>query len=456
LNLKTHDWWFQQISQFHQNGMPFDGIWIDMNEPSNFCDGQCDAPPPSNLPGYDYENPPYVPGGVRLDASTLLMTAEQRLGTSTVPMYNSHNLFGFSEGIATKNALEKLLNKRALVISRSTFPGTGSHNGHWLGDNYSHWDNLYYSITGILSMNLFGIPLVGADICGFNEDTTEELCSRWMQLGTLYPFSRNHNTVGARSQEPYAFGPTLLNVSRTALNLRYSLLPYYYTQFYNIHTSGGAFWRPLFFEYPLDTTTYTMDRQFLVGPALLVSPILDQGKTTVQAYFPSDRWYNYHTGAQVGDPNQGKSLMLDAPLTDPINIHVRGGHIIPTQHGELTTTASRLTPFTIIAALDGKMQATGQLFLDDGEGLTTISDKKYTLINFSVNGNTFTSQAVADGYSEAQTLTVEKVTVYGVSTTVTSVKVNGQVATFTYDPTNKKLTVSTSGSIAKPLSVQWS
>ena len=117
--------------------------------------------------------------------------------------------------------------------------------------------------------------------------TTEELCSRWTELGAFYTFSRNHNGKGTPSQEPYVW-PSVAAISRKVLGIRYSLLPYYYTLFYKasrpidpLNDASATVLKPLFFEFPKDSNTYSIDKQFLVGSALLISPVLELGESKV-------------------------------------------------------------------------------------------------------------------------------------------------------------------------------
>jgi len=120
------------------------------------------------------------------------------------------------------------------------------------------------SITGVMFQNFIGVPLSGADICGFTGDTTAELCARWHVIGAFYPFSRNHNSIGANSQEPYVFNTTYFegsplsytSIMRNAMRVKYSLINYYYTEMNLIHETGGAFYKPMFFEFPDDDMAY--------------------------------------------------------------------------------------------------------------------------------------------------------------------------------------------------------
>ena len=123
----------------------------------------------------------------------------------TEKFYNTKNLYGWSETVASDQAQRQAIGKRGAVISRysskyifvapiekfrSTFPASGRYGGHWTGDVKSQWEDLRTSVIAIQEFNLFGIPFVGADICGFMGPTMEELCLRWQQLGSFYPFMR--------------------------------------------------------------------------------------------------------------------------------------------------------------------------------------------------------------------------------------------------------------------------
>ncbi|KAH9371105.1 hypothetical protein HPB48_015670 [Haemaphysalis longicornis] len=126
--------------------------------------------------------------------------------------------------------------------------------------------------------------LVGADVCGFYDDAQEELCLRWMQLGIFYPLVRNNNAIESSAQDPSAFSVEFQAVARNALKLRYDLLPFLYTLFHHAHTKGTTVARPLFHVFPNDTEAYEIDRQFMWGDALLMTPVLEQNTLEICSY----------------------------------------------------------------------------------------------------------------------------------------------------------------------------
>ncbi|XP_068007377.1 lysosomal alpha-glucosidase isoform X2 [Melanerpes formicivorus] len=411
-NPETHEWWHDMVKDFHDQ-VPFDGMWIDMNEPSNFVDGSQDGCPNNNL-----EQPLYVPGvfGGRLQAGTICASSQQYLSSH----YNLHSLYGLTEAIATHNALLRIRGKRPFVISRSTFAGHGHYAGHWTGDVSSTWEQLYYSVPEVLLFNLFGVPLVGADICGFAGDTSEELCVRWTQLGAFYPFMRNHNDHGARPQEPYVFSPAAQAAMRSALHLRYSLLPFLYSLFHRAHSAGETVARPLFLEFPKDPNTWTVDRQLMWGGGLLITPVLEAGKTKVSGYFPAGTWYSL-----TGEP-------------------------------AFSTAQSRKKGMALVVALTPDGFARGDLFWDDGESWQSFENGDYTEILFLATHGAVLSQLL-QASAHLDGVLLEAVTVLGVTSPPQQVLANGAlVGDFSYRSDTQVLKVPVSLPMWEQFMITWS
>ncbi len=315
--------------------------------------------------------PPYAINHVRGDLAVHAVSPNATHQGGTLE-YDFHNLYGHEIIKATYMAgLAIFDGKRPFIIGRSTFAGSGRYAGHWGGDNLSRWSFMYYSIPQALSFSIFGIPMFGVDTCGFGGNTDYELCTRWMQLSAFFPFYRNHNVLGAISQEPYMWASTI-EATKKAMHIRYTLLPYIYTLLADAHNEGNTVMRALAWEFFNEPWLASADRQFMLGHAVMVVPCLEQGADTVNGVFPGVRdetvWYDWYTLAPVQGVEPGQNVTIDAPLGH-IPVYLRGYSVIPTQEPGMTTFDSRKNPWGLIVALDKNGSAYGALYLDDGGSL---------------------------------------------------------------------------------------
>ncbi|KAF3947168.1 hypothetical protein CMV_026665 [Castanea mollissima] len=454
LNPKTVSWWGDEIRRFHEL-VPVDGLWIDMNEASNFCSGKCTIPkgkqcPTGTGPGWDccldcknitktrWDAPPY-----KINASGLQKPVGfKTIATSAVHYngileYDAHSLYGFSQSIATHKALQGLEGKRPFILSRSTYVGSGQYAAHWTGDNQGTWENLRYSISTMLNFGIFGVPMVGSDICGFYPQPTEELCNRWIEVGAFYPFSRDHANYYSPRQELYQW-ESVAESARNALGMRYKLLPYLYTLNYEAHISGAPIARPLFFSFPTYTEVYGLSTQFLLGSSLMVSPVLEQGKSEVTALFPPGSWYSLFDITQTITSKGGLNVTLDAPL-HVVNVHLYQNTILPMQQGGMISKEARKTPFNLIVTFPAGVsdgEAKGNLFIDDdelpemklGNGYSTYIDFYATVTKGTVK---VWSEVQEGKFAFDQGLHIEKISVLGLdgSGQASALEVDGKPVT---------------------------
>lgn len=390
--------WEYGLERYYET-VKYDGIWLDMNEPA-MIDAE-DKNRGELLPeGYDfdpkknkYEYIPYIPG-YRTDhpnirTKTLSENAYSRLITQNklLVSYNFKPLMAFMENRTTNKKLVELQKKRAFILSRSTSIGQGRYSFHWLGDNFATYFHMRNGLNGIFQFQIYGIPLTGDDICGFLNDSWDKLCARWMSLGAFFPFSRNHNTIGTRPQDPFAFGPNSLTLpsSRLALNMRYSLLRYYYTELFKISLGkSGAFFKPVFFEFYNDEKAYEkIDESAMLGNSLILYPVFSNETDDINVYLPNDDWNIYPTGEIFKNKSEGISgedITLSGEYNH-INIFMRGGRIIPYQETfekyVPNTAALNEEPTELIINPDSISHgASGEVIFDD-DSTDTLTTKNY-------------------------------------------------------------------------------
>ncbi|KAF3016438.1 alpha-glucosidase maltase [Neopestalotiopsis sp. 37M] len=336
--------------------------------------------------------------------------------------YEMHNLFGIQSSNASYNGLAAVFpGKRPFLISRSTSPGSGNITGHWGGDSNSKWGNMYLTIAQALTFSIAGVPYFGVETCGFNGNADMELCTRWMELSAFFPLYRNHNSRPGNTiaQEAYVWATTAEG-TRRAMDVRFKLLAYTYTLFWQAHTAGATVMRAVQWEFPNEESLRGVDNQFMLGPSILVTPVLEPLATTVRGVFPGvadgTRWYDWYNYTEV-QAQPGENKTIDAPLVH-IPVFIRGGSIIASQKPGNTTKTTRTNPWTIIVALDNQQEAAGSLYLDDGLSLVQNATKE---INLSFANATLSATIVGD-YMDKSPLA--NITIAGWEGTIPSMRVS--------------------------------
>lgn len=196
-----------------------------------------------------------------------------------------HNLYGFYMTRSAGEAFERNNpDKRILMFSRSSYTGMHRYGGVWTGDNTSWWSHLLLNIKQMPSLSMTGFLYSGADVGGFGGNTTEDLVMRWTEFGIFTPLFRNHCALGGREQELYQFGKP--EDFKNIVELRYSLVPYIYSEFMKAVLNNGMYMAPLSFEYRDDERCREIEDQLLVGESIMVAPVYEQNKTGRYVYLP--------------------------------------------------------------------------------------------------------------------------------------------------------------------------
>ncbi|MBX3064076.1 MAG: alpha-xylosidase [Anaerolineae bacterium] len=208
-----------------------------------------------------------------------------------------HNYYTYLYNQTVFDLLERVKGKgEAVVFARSATTGNQKYPVHWGGDNSSTYPSMAETLRGGLSLCLSGYGYWSHDIAGFNDTPSPDLYKRWVAFGLLSSHSRLHGNTSAKY--PWLFGDEAVEVLRWFTQLKSQIMPYLLDVAGEANQHGYPMMRAMILEFPDDPTCRYLDRQYMLGSALLVAPIFsDNGDVTY--YLPAGEWRNLLTGEVV-------------------------------------------------------------------------------------------------------------------------------------------------------------
>lgn len=209
----------------------------------------------------------------------------------------------------------------AVLFARSATAGGQTMPVHWGGDNTSSYESMAETLRGGLSLAFSGFGFWSHDIGGFEGTPDAGVFKRWTAFGLLSSHSRFHGSDSVRV--PWAFDEEAVEVTRTFTKLKLRLMPYLYAAGREAHTVGTPVMRPMQLEFPGDLAVDYLDRQYLLGPDLLVAPVFSPAE--VDFYLPAGTWTEYFSGEAV----TGGGWRHETHGFDSLPLYVREGAVLP-------------------------------------------------------------------------------------------------------------------------------
>jgi alpha-glucosidase len=329
-NPKTRLWWGGELKKYGEDGIS--GIWNDMNEIATWGQKM-----PDNII-FDYDG---------RKASHL----------------QTRNVYALEMARSSYEGAKIAFNKRPFILTRAGYAGLQRYTAIWTGDNRSEDSHMLLGVRLLNSLGLSGVAFTGMDIGGFAGGASPSLFARWIQIGAFNPYFRNHTAVNTKSAEPWTFGEEVLEVSRNYISLRYKLMPYLYSAFYEATQNGQPLMRSLAIDYTFDQTIYNTQyqNQYMFGSAFLVMPF-EGAEKYGKVYFPEGKWYNLYNG----DTETGKQEKIIELSNQKLPVYVKESSIIPIQ-SLVQSTSQQPTDTLVVHVYQGSKNNNYTYYEDDGE-----------------------------------------------------------------------------------------
>lgn len=328
---KAREWWSNWVKTYVDQGVT--GFWNDMNEIAAW--------------GRD------VPKLLELNWEGKKTSYQE-----------AKNVYGFQMARSSYEGAKKYMNgKRPFVLTRAGYSGLQRYTAIWTGDNQSTDDHMLLGVRLLNAMGLSGISFAGMDIGGFGGNPTQNLYTRWMQIGTFVPMFRGHTAIYTNRTEPWAFGEVSEDIARRYIGFRYQLMPYIYSNFYESTQDGMPVMRSLAIDYSSDPAIYENEfqQQYLFGPSILVAPVKST-EELAKVYLPEGKWYDLFTD-KVYAGNQ--SILTESP-NEKLPLFIKAGGIVPMQQ-LVESTAENPGDTLFVHVYAGEHTNQFVYYEDDGE-----------------------------------------------------------------------------------------